>query len=94
MSQGSSHLSSAELIHLRDERLDTAGQLRAALHLARCPECVRFARRLWPTEDEPLAEEPVAQAIRLLAERAAWPVNRPGLVRALSRMSTRFVAAS
>ena len=88
MSPAPFHLDVDVLLRLREGRLDTARQLRVALHLVRCPECIRLAMALWPMDDSPLAEEPVAQAIRRLAEPAAWPVLGAAHVETLDRIET------
>ena len=88
MSPAPFHLDVDVLLRLRKDRLDTARRLRTALHLVRCPECIRLAMALWPMDDSPLAEEPVAQAIRRLAEPAAWPVLGAAHVETLDRIET------
>ena len=82
------HLSRDALLRLREDRLDNARRLRTVLHLSRCRDCVRKAGSLPTIHAEPLAEEPLAQTLRRLAEPASWPVLGAAHVEALEGVET------
>jgi hypothetical protein len=79
------HLTTQEILAIREERLGTPRRFRAALHLARCPDCVGLAKALPPADDGPPGYDPVAQALRRLADQWAWPVLGAAHVEALDR---------
>ena len=80
------HLTTQEILAIREERLGTPRRLRATLHLARCTDCVGLAKALPPAEDGPPGFDPVALALRRLADSWAWPVLGAAHVAVLDRV--------